>query len=107
MHRRLAQDQSVDSTTSRNSGETHSHLTRACLEHNAELRKTNAALGRGKQNASLFYNPDQDVRMTTQGDFEYLLEHDGLKRINTQIQRRSERQEEHLNSKIQTCVLIP
>ena len=43
--------------TSRNNGETHLHLTRACVEHNAQLRKTNAALCRGKQNATLFYNP--------------------------------------------------
>ena len=55
-----------------------------------ELRKTNAALCRGKHNAALFYNPDQDVRTTMQGGFEYLLKDDGLKRINTQIQRRSE-----------------
>ena len=39
-----------------------------------------------------FYNPNQDVRMTMQGDFECLLDADGLKHIKTQIQRRSERQ---------------
>ena len=31
-----------------NNGETHLHLTRACVEHNAELRKTHAALCTGK-----------------------------------------------------------
>ena len=33
-------------------GETHVHLTRACVEHNAELRKTNEALCRGKTQRS-------------------------------------------------------
>ena len=47
---------------------------------------------RNKHSAALFYNPNQDVRMTMQGDFECLLDDDGLKHINTQIQRRSERQ---------------
>ena len=43
--------------------------------------------------AALFYNPNQDVRMTMQGDFERLLDDDGPQHINThQIQRRSERQ---------------
>ena len=32
------------------------------------------------------------MRMTMQGDFECLLDDDGLKHINTQIQRRSEQQ---------------
>ena len=36
---------------------------RACVEHNAGLRKTNAALCRGKHNTALFYNPNQDARM--------------------------------------------
>ena len=84
LHRRLAEDQSVDSTskvlvsvmTSASlsfevkdydiSGKTHSDLTRACAEHNAELRKTNAALCRGKHHAALLYNPSQDVRMAMQ-----------------------------------------
>ena len=65
--------------------ETHSHLIRVCVEHNAELRKTNAALCRGKHNAALFYNPNQDARMAMQGDF------DGFKHADIQIQRRSER----------------
>ena len=47
---------------------------------------------RGKQSAALFYNPNQDVRMTIQGDFECLLEDEGLKHIDTQIQRHSQRQ---------------
>ena len=37
-------------------------------------------------------NPNQGMRMTMRCDFEYLLDDDGLKHINTQIQRRSERQ---------------
>ena len=46
---------------------------------------------RGKHSAALFHNPSQGVRMTMQCDFEYLLEDDVLKHINTQLQRRSER----------------
>ena len=34
------------------------------MEHNAERRKTNVALCRGKHNAALFYHPNQDVRIT-------------------------------------------
>ena len=72
-------------------GETRLHLTRACVEHNAELRKTNAALCRGKHNAALFFNPDKGVRMTMQEDLENLLEDGGLKRNNIQIHRRIQR----------------
>ena len=57
----------------------------------AELRKTNEALCRGKHNASLFYNPNQDARMAMQGDFECLWNNDGFKHTDIQIQRRSER----------------
>ena len=73
----------------RNNGETHLHLTRARVEHNAELRKTNAALCRGKYNAALFYNPNQDVRKAMPGDFVCLLDDDGFKHTDIQIQRRS------------------
>ena len=67
------------------------HLTRACVEHNAGLRKTNAALCRGKHNGALLCNPYQDVRMAIQGDIECLLNYDGFKHIDIQNQRRSER----------------
>ena len=50
------------------------------------------ALKETQHSAALFYIPNQGVRMTMQGDFEYLLEENGLNHINTQIQRRSERQ---------------
>ena len=50
------------------------------------------SLQRNKHSAALFYNPNQGVRMTMQGDFQYLLEDDGFKHVNTPIQRRSERQ---------------
>ena len=70
-------------------------LTRACVEYNAELRKTNAALCRGKHNAALFHNPNQDVRMAMQGDFGCLLDDDGFKHIDIQIQRRGERNGEN------------
>ena len=82
------------------------HLIRACVEHNAELRKMNAALCRGKHNAALFYKTNQDVRMAMQGDFECLLDDDGLQHIDIQIQRRSQGMGEHLESEIQTYVLI-
>ena len=49
-------------------------------------------LQRNKHSVALFYNPNQDVSMTMQGDFECLLDDDGLKHINTPIQRHSERQ---------------
>ena len=55
-------------------------------------RKTNASSVVNKHSAALFDNPNQDVRMAMQGHFECLLDDDGLKHINTQIQRRSERQ---------------
>ena len=107
----------------RNNGETHSHLTRACVEHNAERRKTDAALCKSKHNAALLHNPNQGVIttvqedendtkdgdytlvlcVTLQGDLGYLLEEDGLKHINTQIQRHSERQGRTLDSMIATA----
>ena len=37
------------------------------------------------------YNPNKDVRMAMQGDFECLLDTDGFKHIDIQIQRRHER----------------
>ena len=74
-----------------NNGETQLHLTRPCVEHNAGLRKTSAALCRGKHNAALFCNPNQDVGMAMQGDFECLLNKDGFEHTDIQIQRRSER----------------
>ena len=46
---------------------------------------------RNKHSATLFKSPNQDVRMTMQGDCECLLDDDGLKHITTQMQRRSER----------------
>ena len=55
---------------SRNNGETHLHLTRACVGHNAELRNTNAAL------CALLHNPNQGVVMALQDDnFEYRCEY--------------------------------
>ena len=66
-HERLRYQSSI---LPRNNGETHLHLTRACVEHKAELRKTNEALCRGKHNAALFYNPNQDVSKAMQGDFD-------------------------------------
>ena len=69
------------SVPSRNKGETHLHLTKACVEHNAELRKTNVAPCRGKHNATLLYNPNQDLRMAMYGDLECLLDNDGFKHI--------------------------
>ena len=56
---------------SRNNGETHLHLTRACVEHNAELRKTNAAVCRGKHNAVLHHSQNQGVITTVQEDENY------------------------------------
>ena len=41
---------------------------------------------RGKHRAALFHNTNQGVRMAMQGDFEYLVDDDGLKHINTQIE---------------------
>ena len=55
------------------------------------LRKTNASRKVNKHSAALFYSPNQDVRMAMQGDFQCLLDDDGFKQINIQIQRRSER----------------
>ena len=43
-----------------------------------------------KHSAALFHNPNQDVRMAMQGDFECVLGDDGFKHIDIQIQRRSE-----------------
>ena len=40
---------------------------------------------------ALLFNPNQDVRLATQGDFECLLNSDGFKHTDSQIQRRSER----------------
>ena len=74
----------------RNNGETHLSLTRACVEHNPELRKTKMTLCRGKYNTALLCNPNQDVRMTMQD--ECLLTIDIFKHIDIQIQRRSEQQ---------------
>ena len=54
------------------------------LNTNAGSRKTNAALCRGKHNAALFHNPNQDVRMAMQGDFQCLLDNDGFKHIDIQ-----------------------
>ena len=99
----------------RNNGETHLHLTSAedCQKHDpsdksmcgtqdashiGQLGCANHICGesgsfrRNKHSAALFYNPTQDVRMTTQSDFECLLDDGGHRHINTQIQRRSERQ---------------
>ena len=56
---------------SRNNGETHFHLTRACVEHNAELRKTNAAVCRSKHNAVLLHSQNQGVTTTVQEDENY------------------------------------
>ena len=56
---------------SRNNGETHLHLTRAYVEHNAELRKTNAAVCRSKHNAVLLHSQSQGVLMTVQEDENY------------------------------------
>ena len=47
------------------------HLTGACVEHNAELRKTNMALWRSAYNALLPHNPNQGVITTAQEDKEY------------------------------------
>ena len=57
---------------SRNNGETHLHLTRACVQHNAELRKTNAAVCRGKHNAVLLHSQNQGVTTTVQEDENYI-----------------------------------
>ena len=56
-----------------------------------ELRKTNTALRGGKHNAALLCSPNQDVRMAMQGDFGCLLDNDGFKHIDIQIQGHSER----------------
>ena len=70
------------------------------MEHHAEHRKTNVALCGGNHNAALLYNPNQDVRMAMQGDFECLLhDDDGFKHIDIQIQRRRERDERRLGFK--------
>ena len=66
----------------------------ACLSHGVgefvieveTLRHQQSILPRNND------KPNQDVRMALQGDFEWLLDDDGLQHINTQIQRRSERQ---------------
>ena len=58
---------------------------------NVFLRKTNAPSLVNKKSGAYLYNPNQDVRMTMQGDFECLLDDDGFKHIDIQIQRRSER----------------
>ena len=90
LRKRLAEDQSVDSTSKVlvsvmmsasltfevtdydiNNGDTHLHLTRACAEHNAELRKTNTAMCRNKHNAALLHNANQGVTTTAQEDHEH------------------------------------
>ena len=55
------------------------------------LRKTSASSVVNKHSAALFYNPNQDVRKLMRCDFECLLDGDGFKHIDIQIQRRSER----------------
>ena len=63
----------------------------SCFQHNAELRKTNVALCRGKHNATLLYNPNQVLRMAMWGDLECLLDNDEFKHTDIQIQRRRAR----------------
>ena len=74
-----------------------------CVEHNVELRKTNAAVCRGKHNAALHFNPDQDFRMAMHGDLEWLVDDEGFKHIGIQIQRRSERDERTLGMRNFPC----
>ena len=65
------------------------------------------SLQRNKHIASLFYKPDQGVRMTMQEDLEYLLEDDGPpthQYSNPKVAVND--REEHPSSKKQTCVLI-
>ena len=56
---------------SRNNVETHFQLTRACVEHNAELRMTNAAVCTSKHNAELLHSKNQGVITTVQEDENY------------------------------------
>ena len=91
---------------SRTKGDTHLHLTKACVEHNAELRKTNAALCRGKHNATLLYHPNQDVRITVTLTLSVCWI---MMDSNTRVFRsRDARNEtgEHLDSKIQTWIIL-
>ena len=86
------------------------HLTRTWVE--LRMLHTSGSFGilqRNKHSAILFHNPNLGVRMTMQGDFEHLLEDDGLKHITTQIQRRSERQgrtSEVKDSNLNTLVML-
>ena len=60
------------------------------VEHNVELRKTNAALCA----VSIVLQFESKMReWQMQGDFECLLNNDGFKHTDIQIQRRSERHE--------------
>ena len=62
--------------SSRNNGESLLHLTGACVEHDAELRKTSAALCGGKHNAALLHNPNQgEVTAMQEDNFEYRCEY--------------------------------
>ena len=96
------------STLPRNNGEAHSHLTSAevCQKHEpsdknmdgtqdashigqlgcaSRICGESGSFQRNKHSAALFYNPNQDVRMTMRCDFECLLDDDVLKHINIQI----------------------
>ena len=100
LHSRLAQTSLKDES---NNGETHLHLTRACVEHNAELRKTNAALCGDKHNAALFCNPNQDVIMVNLSVCWMMVD------SNTSIFKSKDAVKEtgeHLEAEIQTYVLI-
>ena len=75
-------------TSAEHNFQVHLHLTGACVEHDAELRKANAALCKGNHNAALLQNSNQSVAMAVQEDnFENRCEYC------SQTQRRSERQE--------------
>ena len=54
------------------------HLTRVCVQHTRGNSKDDCVIVQMQHNAALFYNPNQDVKMALQGDFDCLLDDDGF-----------------------------
>ena len=82
-------------TTANVNAETHLHLTRACVEHNAKFRETNAALCRGRTQRSTV--PQSKSSRATLSLFS---DDEGFKDIDKQTQKAVNDTGEHLDSEI-------